>query len=189
MANENVPVPAPTRSDDQTYLRAMGAYWKEQLCLGSSKEAKESNLLDLYTLNMREALEITPIDQAHQFVSPPSGDAIMDFVNDSLLKTQSASKTLCLATLAEEISVWNISVVPKGEKDEVFRMQIPNVLITDSIRNAPYYEAYLGIVANIGAENKGKKRSTSKADPSKKPATAKQLKPKPVKEKSSKPAP
>nr|GEX90781.1 retrovirus-related Pol polyprotein from transposon TNT 1-94 [Tanacetum cinerariifolium] len=28
-----------------------------------------------------EALEITPIDQAHQFVSPSSGDAIMDFVN------------------------------------------------------------------------------------------------------------
>ncbi|GJT31471.1 hypothetical protein Tco_0911746 [Tanacetum coccineum] len=30
---------------------------------------------------LREALEITPVDQAHQFVSPPSGDAIMDFVN------------------------------------------------------------------------------------------------------------
>nr|GEX16488.1 copia protein [Tanacetum cinerariifolium] len=30
---------------------------------------------------LRDALEITPIDQAHQFVSPPSGDAIMDFVN------------------------------------------------------------------------------------------------------------
>ncbi|GKF01528.1 hypothetical protein Tco_0028451, partial [Tanacetum coccineum] len=31
---------------------------------------------------LREALEIIPIDQAHQFVSPPSGDAIMDFVNE-----------------------------------------------------------------------------------------------------------
>ncbi|GJU58871.1 hypothetical protein Tco_1236637 [Tanacetum coccineum] len=31
---------------------------------------------------LREALEITPIDQAHPFVSPPSGDAIMDFVNE-----------------------------------------------------------------------------------------------------------
>ncbi|GKB52856.1 hypothetical protein Tco_0903609 [Tanacetum coccineum] len=89
----------------------------------------------------------------------------------------------------EDLRLGNLKFVPKGEKDEVFRMQIPNVLITDSIRNAPYYEAYLGIVANIGAENKGKKRSTSKADPSRKPATAKQLKPKPVKEKSSKPAP
>ncbi|GKD85719.1 hypothetical protein Tco_1356873, partial [Tanacetum coccineum] len=30
---------------------------------------------------LREALKITPIDQAHQFESPPSGDAIMDFEN------------------------------------------------------------------------------------------------------------
>nr|GEU59470.1 retrovirus-related Pol polyprotein from transposon TNT 1-94 [Tanacetum cinerariifolium] len=33
-------------------------------------------------LLMRLALEITLIDQAHQFVSPPSGDATMDFVNE-----------------------------------------------------------------------------------------------------------
>nr|GFB46120.1 hypothetical protein [Tanacetum cinerariifolium] len=30
----------------------------------------------------REPLEIRPIDQAYQFVSPPSGEAIMDFVNE-----------------------------------------------------------------------------------------------------------
>nr|GEV70220.1 hypothetical protein [Tanacetum cinerariifolium] len=30
---------------------------------------------------LRKALEINPIDQAHQFVSPPSGDAIIDFMN------------------------------------------------------------------------------------------------------------
>ncbi|GKB44816.1 hypothetical protein Tco_0889758 [Tanacetum coccineum] len=57
MADENVPAPAPTRSDDQILpFAAWQSLW--------------------------EALEITPIDQAHQFVSPPSGDAIMDFVNE-----------------------------------------------------------------------------------------------------------
>ncbi|GKC25956.1 hypothetical protein Tco_1028106 [Tanacetum coccineum] len=30
---------------------------------------------------LRKALEITPIDQAHQFELPPSDDAIIDFVN------------------------------------------------------------------------------------------------------------
>nr|GEU29240.1 retrovirus-related Pol polyprotein from transposon TNT 1-94 [Tanacetum cinerariifolium] len=113
----------------------MGPYWKEKLCLGSSKEVKEPNLLDLngyfakhkllqsihrlslafvlaiyiqqfwnnltqeaktevyhfqldedwFILDanlLREALEITPIDQAHQFESPPSGNAIMNFVNE-----------------------------------------------------------------------------------------------------------
>ncbi|GJZ48677.1 hypothetical protein Tco_0602509, partial [Tanacetum coccineum] len=56
-------------------------------------------------------------------------------------------------------------------------------LITNNIRNAPYYNAYLEMVAKhdqkIAAEKGGKK----------KPATAKQLKPKHVKEKSSKPTP
>ncbi|GJU78532.1 hypothetical protein Tco_1275602 [Tanacetum coccineum] len=93
----------------------------------------------------------------------------------------------------EDLRLGNLKFVPKGEKDDVFGMQIPNVLITDSIRNAPYYEVYLGMVAkhdrNIAAEKEGKKKSISKADPSKKPATVKQLKPKCVKEKSSKLAP
>ncbi|GJX31998.1 hypothetical protein Tco_0241853 [Tanacetum coccineum] len=44
MANVNVLAPAPTRSDD---ICCMGAYWKEYFCLGSSKEAKEPNHLDL----------------------------------------------------------------------------------------------------------------------------------------------
>ncbi|GJW65917.1 hypothetical protein Tco_0117801 [Tanacetum coccineum] len=43
--------------------------------LDESRFVLDANLL-------REALEITPIDQAHQFVSLPSGDAIMDFVNE-----------------------------------------------------------------------------------------------------------
>nr|GFA97980.1 hypothetical protein [Tanacetum cinerariifolium] len=48
MTDENVPAPAPTRSDDQILLFL------------------DANLL-------RDALEITPIDQPHQFVSPPLG--------------------------------------------------------------------------------------------------------------------
>ncbi|GJX67350.1 hypothetical protein Tco_0303077 [Tanacetum coccineum] len=93
----------------------------------------------------------------------------------------------------EDLRLGNLKFIPKGGKDEVFGMPIPNVLITDSIRNAPYYEVYLGMVAkhdrNIAAEKEGKKKLISKSDPLKKPATVKQLKPNPVKEKSSKPAP
>ncbi|GJV50474.1 retrovirus-related pol polyprotein from transposon TNT 1-94 [Tanacetum coccineum] len=61
MANENVPAPSPITSDDQI--------------LPFDRFTLDANLL-------REALEITPIDQAHQFESPPSGNAIMDFVNE-----------------------------------------------------------------------------------------------------------
>nr|GFB26917.1 hypothetical protein [Tanacetum cinerariifolium] len=86
--------------------------------------------------------------------------------------------------LAEkDLRLGNLKFVPKGEEDEVFRMLIPNELISNNIKNAPYYIAYLEMVAKhdrkIAAKMEGKKKST----------TAKQLKPKHVKEKSSKPAP
>ncbi|GJY18994.1 hypothetical protein Tco_0390485 [Tanacetum coccineum] len=157
---------------------------------------------------LREALEITPIDQAHQFVSPPSGDAIMDFVNE-LGYTENLYKPFRLFLLIrpiwavplrrtgktrltsaspfhlaeEDLRLGNLKFVPKGEEDEVFGMPIPNELISNNIRNALYYNAYLEMVAKhdrkITAEKEGKK----------KPATVMQPKPKPAKEKSSKPAP
>nr|GEW80314.1 hypothetical protein [Tanacetum cinerariifolium] len=70
-------------------------------------------------------------------------------------------------------------------------MQIPKELITNSIRNAPYYNAYLEMFAKhdhkIAAKEGGKKKSASKVDQSKKPRTAKQ--PKPLSSKQSKPTP
>ncbi|GKF90573.1 hypothetical protein Tco_0274274 [Tanacetum coccineum] len=62
-------------------------------CLGSSylhsiileHAYVEKAGINWFTLDanlLREALEITPIDQAHSFVTPLSGDAIMDFVNE-----------------------------------------------------------------------------------------------------------
>nr|GEV29520.1 histone deacetylase 14 [Tanacetum cinerariifolium] len=187
MANEKVPAPTPTRSDDQI---------------------------------LPEALEITPIDKAHQFVSPPSGDVLMDFVNQlgypgeihfmSRMATflidkanlSSATKKgkntkpyvipYCRFTkliinylgrchnihprsrsplnLAEDdLSLENLKFVPKDEIDEVFGMQIPKELITDNIKNAPYYNAYLEMVANheriiAAVKEGGKKKTAPKAD-------------------------
>ncbi|GJZ57781.1 hypothetical protein Tco_0613275 [Tanacetum coccineum] len=69
------------------------------------------------------------------------------------------------------------------EIDKVFGMPIPNELISNNIRNASYYNAYLEMVAKhdqkVAAEKEGKKKS----------ASTKQPKPKPAIEKSSKPAP
>nr|GEY57568.1 hypothetical protein [Tanacetum cinerariifolium] len=94
MADENIPVPAPIRSDDQILLVAA---WvpirKSKFVLDLNKKQKIQSFKSLWifyrTLTSsehslplpRDALEITPVDQAHQFVSPPSGDAIMDFIN------------------------------------------------------------------------------------------------------------
>nr|GEV11558.1 reverse transcriptase domain-containing protein [Tanacetum cinerariifolium] len=167
---------------------------------------------------LREALEITPIDQAHQFVSPPSGNAIMDFVNqlgytevihfvsrmvaripsssDALSPTKKGRKDkprvilYCRFTkiiichlgrnihqrsassfhLAEEdFKLGNLKFVPKGEIDEVFRMPIPDELISNNIINASYYNAYLEMVAKhdqkVAAEKEGKKKTMSAKQP------------------------
>ncbi|GJU11510.1 hypothetical protein Tco_1133906 [Tanacetum coccineum] len=210
MANENVPAPAPIISDDQILPFAAWVHIrKRNFVLDLQKKQKNpifhisvdilqntnffrafttsasvptiyiiSNLLE-YTNDKRQRLELT----AHQFVSPLSGDAIMDFVNE-LRKHNLHQRSESPLHLAEEdLRLGNLKFVPKGEDDEVFGMPIPNELIINNIRNAPYYNAYLEMVAKhdqkIAAEKGGKK----------KPVTAKQLKPKPVKEKSSKPTP
>nr|GEZ37270.1 Gag-Pol polyprotein [Tanacetum cinerariifolium] len=189
------------------------------------RERFEFLLLRLDANLLRDALEITPIDPAHQFMSPPSGNAIMDFVNQlGYTKTQIPSSLdavgptkkgrkdkphvilYCRFTkliiyhlrrihnihqrstspfhLAEEdLRLGNLKFVPKGEIYEVFGMSIPDELISKNIRNAPYYNAYLEMVAKydqkVAAEKKGKKKTVS----------AKQPKSKPVVKKSSKPAP
>ncbi|GJX74418.1 hypothetical protein Tco_0313013 [Tanacetum coccineum] len=98
MADENVPAPAPTRSDDQilSFAAAFTAsasvpaiyiqqFWNTLTYVekaGTYRIQLDENWFTLDANLLREALEITPIDQALPFVSPPSGDAIMDFVNE-----------------------------------------------------------------------------------------------------------
>nr|GEY37602.1 hypothetical protein [Tanacetum cinerariifolium] len=86
MANENIPTPAPTRSDDQILqFSTWVPIGKRNFVLDLQKKQKNPILdKDWFRLDanlLKEAIEINLIDQAHQFVSPPSGDAIMDFVN------------------------------------------------------------------------------------------------------------
>ncbi|GKA81244.1 hypothetical protein Tco_0787936 [Tanacetum coccineum] len=188
-----------------TYEAKTGAY---SFQLDETRFVLDANLL-------REALEITPIDQAHQFVSPLSGDAIMNFVNElgytetsghdrprypvlQMLWGIITSMNIDYAELMWEESVQaiqtfltnkanigsptkkdrkdkphvipycrlgNLKFVSKGEEDEVFGMPIPNELISNNIRNAPYYNSYLEMVAKhdrkIAAENEGKKKTAT----------------------------
>ncbi|GKD65345.1 hypothetical protein Tco_1307453 [Tanacetum coccineum] len=286
MANENVLAAAPTRTDEQILsFAAWVPIGKINFVLDLQKKQK----------NPIFQISITPIDQAHQFVSPPLGDAIMDFVNElgytevihfvsrmvvnnlyqpwrailSMINQCLTGKTsgydsprfpvlqmlwgiitstnvdydelmwekfvqaiqtfltdkanlgsptkkgkkdkphiipYCRFTkliiyhlgrthnihqisassfhlAKEDLRLGNLKFVPKGEKDEVFGMPVPNELISNNIRNTPYYNAYMEMVA------KHDQKITAEKGEKKKPATAKQPKPKPAKEKSSKPAP
>nr|GEU93817.1 hypothetical protein [Tanacetum cinerariifolium] len=220
---------------------------------------------------LRDALEITPVDQAHQFVSPPLGDAIIDFVNQlgytkiihfvsrmavinlyqpwrailSMINQCLTSKTsghdrprypvlkilwgIITSTnvdyaellweefvqaiqtflidkiiichlgrihnihqrsaspfhLAEEyFRLGNLKFIPKGKINEVFGMPIPDELISNNIKNAPYYNAYLEMVAKhdrkVAAEKEGKKKIVSAKQPKSKPAVEKSSKPAPA---------
>ncbi|GJU58766.1 hypothetical protein Tco_1236532 [Tanacetum coccineum] len=294
MADENILAPAPTRSDDQILpFAAWVPIGKSNYVLDLQRKQKnpifqivlDKNWFTLDANLLREALEITPIDQAHQFVSPLSGDAIMDFVNElgytvgNSLCVKNGGKTsghdrhrypllqmlwgiitstnvdyaelmwkefvqaiqtfltdkanlgnptkkgqkdkphvipccrftkliIChlgrthnihqrstsLVHLAEEdLRLGNLKFVPKGEDDKVFRMPIPNEPISNNIRNAPYYKAYLEMVAKHDQKVASKpapvqKPKVTKEKPSK-PSTAKPPKPKPAKEKSTKATP
>nr|GEW94985.1 hypothetical protein [Tanacetum cinerariifolium] len=47
----------------------------------------------------------------------------------------------------DDFLLGNLKFAPKGKIDEVFGMQIPKELIKDNIKNAPYYNAYMEMVA------------------------------------------
>ncbi|GJV03000.1 hypothetical protein Tco_1336569 [Tanacetum coccineum] len=229
MANENVPAPASTRSDDQILpVAAWVPIRKSNYVLDLQKKQKNlifqisvdiiqnTNFFRAFTASasvpaiyiqqfwntltyeakirtysfeldetqfvldanlLREALEITLIDQTHQFVSPLSGEAIMDFERQtsrySLLSIHEAyylslgrihnihQRSASPFHLAEEdLRLGNLKFVSKGEIDEVFGMPIPNELISNNIRNASYYNAYLEMVVKHDQEScpKGKER-------------------------------
>ncbi|GKE76416.1 hypothetical protein Tco_1542536, partial [Tanacetum coccineum] len=57
----------------------------------------------------------------------------------------------------EDPRLGNLKFIPKGEDDELFGMPIPNELITNNIRNAPYLEMVAKHDQKIAAE-KGRKK-------------------------------
>nr|GEY36602.1 reverse transcriptase domain-containing protein [Tanacetum cinerariifolium] len=106
MADENIPAPGPTRLDDQILPNAAWVpIGKSNFVLDLRRKQKNpifqisvdilkntnfcraftgsASVQSIYIQQFWNMLtyKITPIDQAHQFVSPPSGVAIMDFVN------------------------------------------------------------------------------------------------------------
>nr|GEX18350.1 hypothetical protein [Tanacetum cinerariifolium] len=71
-----------------------------------------------------------------------------------------------------------LNFVPRGKRDEVFGVDIPTHLVTEAIRNSPYYQQYMNLVAKQPKAKEGaKKKIVSKAVISKKPAPVKQIKP------------
>nr|GEZ29559.1 hypothetical protein [Tanacetum cinerariifolium] len=193
MANENVLAPAPTRSDDQ--ILPFAAWLDEDWF------RLDANLL-------REALEITPVDQAHQFMPPLSGVAIMDFVND--LGYPGEIHFVSRMAMNNLYQPWrtillmiNQCLTSKTSGFDRHRYPVLQMLwgdITIFTKDLGLLLTLLKMISvlEISIEKEGDKKKTApKADkpmkptPAKqaKPPTAKQPKPKLVKEKSTKPTP
>nr|GEZ60254.1 hypothetical protein [Tanacetum cinerariifolium] len=178
MANKNVPTPAPINSDDQILPFTAWTFLVDKANLGNPTKKAKKRKPHVIIYSRFTKLIIYYLWRHHN-IHQRSGSPL-NLTEDGL-------------------SLGNLKFVPKGEIDEVFGMKIPEELITDNIRNAPYYNAYLVMVAKheqiiAAAKEGGQKKTTPKANkPMKptqakqaKPATAKQPKPKPVKEKSNK---
>nr|GEU30820.1 retrotransposon protein, putative, Ty1-copia subclass [Tanacetum cinerariifolium] len=195
MANENVFAPAPTRSDDQIFPFAAWAKTRAyRFQLDEDWFRLDANLL-------RVALEITPIDQAHQFVSPPLGDAIMDFVNQLgypgeihfFVKTGDYAE-LMWEGFVQAIQTFLVDKANMGSPTKKGKKTKPHTISRMHPTTMPEMVAkHEQRIAD--AKEGGKKKTAPKANkPVKhaqakqaKPATAKQPKPKHVKEKSTKP--
>nr|GEU29330.1 ribonuclease H-like domain, reverse transcriptase, RNA-dependent DNA polymerase [Tanacetum cinerariifolium] len=107
---------------------------------------------------LREALQITPINNNQAFVAPPLFDVLVDFVNElgypKLVRNMSNRRHKFHPRPESPFHLPNDEPVlgylkfsAKGTKREVFGMPIHGSLITADIREASYYQEYLANAA------------------------------------------
>nr|GEX55185.1 hypothetical protein [Tanacetum cinerariifolium] len=138
---------------------------------------------DLTKDTLRDALQITPVNNNNAFSSPPSSDALINFVNDlgypkvvrnlSNVRKHKFHPRLDspLHLPNEEPVLGYLEFSAKGTKREVFRMPIRDNLITADIQGEPYFKKYLKKVAKHQRYLTGEKGSDPDT-PGPKPAKA-----------------
>nr|GEU66311.1 hypothetical protein [Tanacetum cinerariifolium] len=176
MANENVPTPAPRRSDDQILpFVAWVPIRKRNFVLDLQK--KQKNPIFQISEEFVQAIQMFLTDKTNLGSPTKKGRNDKPHVIPYYRFTKLIichlgrihniyQRSTSPYHLAEkDLRLGNLKFFPKGEKDAVFGMPIPNELILNNIRNATYYNAYLEMVAKhnrrVAAENEGKKKPTT----------------------------
>nr|GEY56301.1 retrovirus-related Pol polyprotein from transposon TNT 1-94 [Tanacetum cinerariifolium] len=95
---------------------------------------------------LREALQITPVNSNQAFISPPTAEALINFVNELGYPRFHPRPDSALHLPNEEPVLGYLKFNAKSTKREVFGMPIPGSLITAEIREASYYQEYLAKV-------------------------------------------
>ncbi|GJX92533.1 hypothetical protein Tco_0345859 [Tanacetum coccineum] len=136
---------------------------------GSYKCHLDEQWFDLTQDTLRDALQITPVDNNWAFSSPSTPNILVEFVNmprdvgriysihphlrrrqkevGTTYSGEEESNSYPYFKYQREHVLGHSSQLLKGSKREVFGMTIPNELINDVIRGADYYDAYLEKVA------------------------------------------
>nr|GEY29120.1 integrase, catalytic region, zinc finger, CCHC-type, peptidase aspartic, catalytic [Tanacetum cinerariifolium] len=120
------------------------------------KAFTDEQWFDLTKDTLRDALQITPVNNNQSFTSPPSSDALINFLNElrypKLYHLQRKHKfhprpDSPLHFPNEEPILGYLKFNAKGTKREVFGMPIPGNLIITDIQGESYYQEYLAKVA------------------------------------------
>nr|GEZ66955.1 hypothetical protein [Tanacetum cinerariifolium] len=113
---------------------------------GCYKCQLDEQWFDLTKETLREALQITPVNHNQTFAAPLLIDRLVDFVNQLGYpkKHMFHPRPDSPHHLSNEEPVLGyLKFSAKGMKNEVFRMPIPDSLITAEIQQATYYREYL----------------------------------------------
>nr|GEY95419.1 hypothetical protein [Tanacetum cinerariifolium] len=118
---------------------------------GCYKGQLDEQWFDLTKETLREALQITPVNQNQAFAALPSIDGLIDFVNQLGYPKKHRfhprpNSPLHLSN--EEPVLGYLKFSAKGKKSEVFEIPIPDSLITAEIQQATYYREYLANVTH-----------------------------------------
>ncbi|GKD68011.1 hypothetical protein Tco_1322101, partial [Tanacetum coccineum] len=199
MAEQNVPAQPPTRTDEQIVPRSQWlTIGKSNLLFNAQKIQKNpifqisvdilknTNFFQALTASANvpaiylqqfwktiKALAITPVNPTHPFELPPTGDTVLDFVNElgypEPVEFVSSIRTNYVHQPWRAIlSLLNQCLTGLGP--EVFEWQIPVPLITEAIQQSSYYPNYLKMVA---ANTKKTPRESASVQPATKRATPK----------------
>nr|GEV66042.1 retrovirus-related Pol polyprotein from transposon TNT 1-94 [Tanacetum cinerariifolium] len=175
MADVNVNAPAdqsptmapPTRTDDQilphirwvpigkiNYYLDVEKSQSNPIYKIAVDILKHTNFFRAFTASstIQDALQITPVNNNKAFSSPPSFDALINFVNNLGYPKERKHKFYPrpdspLHLPNKEPVFGYLKFSAKGTKREVFGMPILGNLITADIQGEPYYQEYLEKVA------------------------------------------
>ncbi|GJT53380.1 hypothetical protein Tco_0988434 [Tanacetum coccineum] len=144
--------------------------WRDKFSTPSSFTLLDDQWFNLHKDLLRDALDITPTNDNNPFVAPPLSDIVIEYVNtlgypctlrnvsvmiweefvQSIHTFPHDRKNLTTASCGKKktahLLIPSVRFVGNDSR-EIFGMPIPDALLADDIKGAPYYNEYLEHVA------------------------------------------